>query len=248
MTKIYIEEISLISLYQKFILILTSNNKIIIYNVFSKEKIFNDFLDLESNNFNIFQTKIDEIFFINIKKIIISANSFNPYKNITNKIIFYLNPMNCSLIYDGNEINKEELNFMKEKNENNKSLYTLIISKIDSKDIKNLKEIEYIKNSSESNIIYDKIIKNEFLGNEEEIEKNVEKLKRISKNNRRFYYVFEDYERIQKEINNNLNMDIDDNDDLNDNNNNNRNGEYIDINYIEMKKIKNKFNKRKKRK
>ena len=37
--------------------------------------------------FNVFQTKIDEILFFSLDKIIIKANTHNPYKNISERMV-----------------------------------------------------------------------------------------------------------------------------------------------------------------
>ena len=40
--------------------------------------------------FNVFKTKIDEILFLSLDKIIIKANTHNPDKNVSEKMILFL--------------------------------------------------------------------------------------------------------------------------------------------------------------
>ena len=58
--------------------------------------------------FNIFQTKIDEILFLSLDKIIIKANTHNPDKNVSEKMILFFDRKNNSLTLD-NSINDKSL-------------------------------------------------------------------------------------------------------------------------------------------
>ena len=58
--------------------------------------------------FNVFQTKIDEILFLSLDKIIIKANTHNPYKNVSEKMILFFDRKNNSLTLD-NSINDKSL-------------------------------------------------------------------------------------------------------------------------------------------
>ena len=58
--------------------------------------------------FNVFKSKIDEILFLSLDKIIIKENTHNPDKNVSEKMILFFDRKNNSLTLD-NSINDKSL-------------------------------------------------------------------------------------------------------------------------------------------
>ena len=58
--------------------------------------------------FNVFKSKIDEILFLSLDKIIIKVNTHNPDKNVSEKMILFFDRKNNSLTLD-NSINDKSL-------------------------------------------------------------------------------------------------------------------------------------------
>ena len=186
---LYFEEITLLNCYDKYILLLTSHNRIIIIDVLSKQRIVDENLCICYDMFNVFQTKIDEILFFSLDKIIIKANTHNPYKNISERmVLFYDRKTNCLTIE--NSFNEKILMEMKKNNE--KSIYKNYFSDIISPR-KGFIEIDSIKLNNNLDLIYNKILKSQLLEDYENYEKAVSELINLSKKEKKNNYIFEDF-------------------------------------------------------
>ena len=189
LTNLYFEEITLLNCYDKYILLLTSHNRIIIIDVLSKQRIVDENLCICYDMFNVFQTKIDEILFFSLDKIIIKANTHNPYKNISERmVLFYDRKTNCLTIE--NSFNEKILMEMKKNNE--KSIYKNYFSDIISPR-KGFIEIDSIKLNNNLDLIYNKILKSQLLEDYENYEKAVSDLINLSKKEKKNHYIFEDF-------------------------------------------------------
>ena len=98
LAKTYFEEVELLNCYKNYIMVLTSQNRLVILDVLTQEKIIDDALGINSLPNNAIQTKIDTIYFISLRQIIIKADSFNPYKATNNKMILYYDTKNKNLL------------------------------------------------------------------------------------------------------------------------------------------------------
>ena len=189
LTNLYFEEITLLNSYDKYILLLTSQNRIIIIDVLSKQRIVDENLCISYDMFNVFQTKIDEILFFSLDKIIIKANTHNPYKNTSEKmVLFFDRKTNCLTVE--NSINEKTLMEIKKNQE--KSIYKNYFSEIISPR-KGFIEIDSIKLNSNLDLIYNRILKCQLLEDYENYEKAVSDLINLSKKEKKNHYIFEDF-------------------------------------------------------
>jgi WD40 repeat protein len=189
LTNLYFEEIALLNSYDKYILLLTSQNRIIIIDVLSKQRIVDENLCISYDMFNVFQTKIDEILFFSLDKIIIKANTHNPYKNTSEKmVLFFDRKTNCLTVE--NSINEKTLMEIKKNQE--KSIYKNYFSEIITPR-KGFIEIDSIKLNSNLDLIYNRILKCQLLEDYENYEKAVSDLINLSKKEKKNHYIFEDF-------------------------------------------------------
>ena len=178
----YIEEVSLLTSYTKYLLLLTSQNRIIIINVFTKEKEFDDYLNINAASNSVYHTKIDEIYFINLMTIVIKAETFNPYKNTTNKMLLYFHPRNRHLILSNNtQLTYDETYQM--RNNIEMSFYNSYFEKkIYYKDGEGkvmLDDNDYFTLSSNVDMIYEGIMKGKYFNNKSECMRNYNELLKL---------------------------------------------------------------------
>ena len=160
LAKIYFEEIELINCYKNFIMLLTSQNRLVIFDVLTQEKVMDDSLSINTFPNNAIQTKIDTIYFLSLRQIVIKADSFNPYKSINNKMILYYDIKNKSLVISS----YPELTFEEKQIINNfrleRSFYNNYYEeKIEIKKIEELSLSKQYIISSKVEIFYDKLYK-----------------------------------------------------------------------------------------
>ena len=198
-SKTYIEDIHIITSYTKYLLILTSQHRIIITDVFTKQTILDDHLNVNSSPNSIFQTKINEIFFINLNQIIIKAESVNPYNNTNYKMKLYFDSRNNGLVLSNNsQLTQYETQLISTmKNLPDVSYYNSYFEKnIFFKDgEKKLNDNEYFKLSSDVDNMYEAIFKGKYFNNKTEYLSNYKSLlKRIIEHSKydRFIYVLDD--------------------------------------------------------
>ena len=160
LAKTYFEEIELINCYKNFIMLLTSQNRLVIFDVLTQEKVMDDSLSINTFPNNAIQTKIDTIYFLSLRQIVIKADSFNPYKSINNKMILYYDIKNKSLVISS----YPELTFEEKQIINNfrleRSFYNNYYEeKIEIKKIEELSLSKQYIISSKVEIFYDKLYK-----------------------------------------------------------------------------------------
>ena len=160
LAKTYFEEIELINCYKNFIMLLTSQNRLVIFDVLTQEKVMDDSLSINTFPNNAIQTKIDTIYFLSLRQIVIKADSFNPYKSINNKMILYYDIKNNSLVISS----YPELTFEEKQIINNfrleRSFYNNYYEeKIEIKKIEELSLSKQYIISSKVEIFYDKLYK-----------------------------------------------------------------------------------------
>ena len=160
LAKTYFEEIELINCYKNFIMLLTSQNRLVIFDVLTQEKVMDDSLSINTFPNNAIQTKIDKIYFLSLRQIVIKADSFNPYKSINNKMILYYDIKNKSLVISS----YPELTFEEKQIINNfrleRSFYNNYYEeKIEIKKIEELSLSKQYIISSKVEIFYDKLYK-----------------------------------------------------------------------------------------
>ena len=103
--------------------------------------------------FNVFKSKIDEILFLSLDKIIIKANTHNPDKNVSEKMILFFDRKNNSLTLD-NSINDKSLMDIKSEESGSESSRRWkreikdIITKEDVKE-KKMKKLMILEEESE---------------------------------------------------------------------------------------------------
>ena len=160
LAKTYFEEIELINCYKNFIMLLTSQSRLVIFDVLTQEKVMDDSLSINTFPNNAIQTKIDTIYFLSLRQIVIKADSFNPYKSINNKMILYYDIKNKSLVISS----YPELTFEEKQIINNfrleRSFYNNYYEeKIEIKKIEELSLSKQYIISSKVEIFYDKLYK-----------------------------------------------------------------------------------------
>ena len=119
-----------------------------------------DSLSINTFPNNAIQTKIDTIYFLSLRQIVIKADSFNPYKSINNKMILYYDIKNKSLVISS----YPELTFEEKQIINNfrleRSFYNNYYEeKIEIKKIEELSLSKQYIISSKVEIFYDKLYK-----------------------------------------------------------------------------------------
>ena len=189
LTNLYFEEVTLLNCYDKYILLLTSQNRIIIIDILSKVRIVDENLCISYDMFNVFQTKIDEILFLSLDKIIIKANTHNPYKNVSEKMNLFFDRKNNNLTLD-NSINDKVIMEMKKGEE--KSVYYDYFSQIISPR-KGFIEMDSIKLNGNLDLIYNRIMKSQLLDDYDNYGKAVQDLINLSKKEKKNNYILEDF-------------------------------------------------------
>ena len=194
-SKMYIEEISILSSFKQYILMLTSQNRMIILDVVTQEKVADEYLNLNSEPYNVFQTKIDTIYFVSLTQIIIKADSFNPYRNTNNKMLLYFDSKNKNLIMSSNsQLTQEETKLI--SNMSNEASYynNYFEDKIEASKIESSLDNELYKISSEVNMIYENMYKSRYFGNTESYNDNVRQLiKTVRECGDKFNFILDDF-------------------------------------------------------
>ena len=198
-SKTYIEDITIMTSYTKYLLLLTSQHRMIIIDVFTKKTILDDHLNVNSSPNSVFQTKIDELLFINLNQIIIKADSINPYNNTHYKMKLYFDSRNNGLVLSNNsQLTEYETQLIASlKNLPDVSYYNNYFENniFFREGEKKLNDNEYFKLSSDVDNMYEAIFKGRYLNNKPERLSNYKPLlKRITENSKydRFIYVLDD--------------------------------------------------------
>ena len=194
-SKMYIEEISILSSFKQYILMLTSQNRMIILDVVTQEKVADEYLNLISEPYNVFQTKIDTIYFVSLTQIIIKADSFNPYRNTNNKMLLYFDSKSKNLIMSSNsQLTQEEAKLI--SNMSNEASYynNYFEDKFEASKIESSLDNELYKISSEVNMIYENMYKSRYFGNTESYNDNVRQLiKTVREGGDKFNFILDDF-------------------------------------------------------
>ena len=202
-SKMYIEEISILSSFKQYILMLTSQNRMIILDVVTQEKVADEYLNLNSEPYNVFQTKIDTIYFVSLTQIIIKADSFNPYRNTNNKMILYFDSKNKNLIMSSNSQLTQEETQLISKMSNEPSYYnTYFEDTFDASKIESSLDNELYKISSEVNMIYENMYKSRYFGNTQSYNDNVKQLiKTVNQASKeKFNFILDDFIRYNNQF------------------------------------------------
>lgn len=206
MTRVYIEEVSLIESYEKYLLILTSQNRIIVIDTLTQKNIIDENLLIASEPYNVFQTKIDKIVFLALDKIVLYANTFNVYKNTNVKLVFLFNCTNHSLVQVTNILQCEEMikETMTQVN-SIRSIYNEYFEKNMEIDKREISIEEYNKNSSLMLLYEEQMKECSYFGKKETYLENIKKIMELIKENDYLKYKLYDIingNAIPEEINN----------------------------------------------
>ena len=160
LAKTYFEEIELINCYKNYIMLLTSQNRLVIFDVLTQEKVMDDTLSINTFPNNAIQTKIDTIYFISLRQIVIKADSFNPYKSTNNKMILYYDIKNKSLVISSYpELTFEENQIIKNFRLERSFYNNYYEEKIEMKQVEELSLPKQYIISSKVEMFYDKLFK-----------------------------------------------------------------------------------------
>lgn len=202
-SKMYIEEISIMSTYLNYILVLTTQNKMIILDVLTQEKIMDEYLNLNSTPYNVFQTKIDEIYFVSLNQILIKADSFNPYKNTNNKMILYFDSRNKNLMMSSNsQLTQEEQKLISNLHREFSIYNRYFAERILFSEIKEINELELFKISANVDMLYDNLYKAKYFNNKDLYINNVKNLIGLVKdlNCAQFRFILDDFITLNQKV------------------------------------------------
>ena len=196
LAKTYFEEVELLNCYKNYIMVLTSQNRLVILDVLTQEKIIDDALGINSLPNNAIQTKIDTIYFISLRQIIIKADSFNPYKATNNKMILYYDTKNKNLLISAYpELSFEEKQIIKNIHLEPSFYNNYFEEKVSFKNVNELPLPQLYTLSSTVEIFNDKLFKARYfemnLHYMDILKEFIQTIKQI--NNNTYEYILNDY-------------------------------------------------------
>ena len=196
LAKTYFEEVELLNCYKNYIMVLTSQNRLVILDVLTQEKIIDDALGINSLPNNAIQTKIDTIYFISLRQIIIKADSFNPYKATNNKMILYYDTKNKNLLISAYpELSFEEKQIIKNIHLERSFYNNYFEEKVSFKNVNELPLPQLYTLSSTVEIFNDKLFKARYfemnLHYMDILKEFIQTIKQI--NNNTYEYILNDY-------------------------------------------------------
>ena len=196
LAKTYFEEVELLNCYKNYIMVLTSQNRLVILDVLTQEKIIDDALGINSLPNNAIQTKIDTIYFISLRQIIIKADSFNPYKATNNKMILYYDTKNKNLLISAYpELSFEEKQIIKNIHLEPSFYNNYFEEKVSFKNVNELPLPQLYTLSSTVEIFNDKLFKARYfemnLHYMDILKEFIQTIKQI--NNDTYEYILNDY-------------------------------------------------------
>lgn len=201
--KTYFEEIEFINSYKNYIMLLTSQNRLVILDVLTQEKVIDDNLSINSIPNNAIQTKIDTIYFISLRQIVIKADSFNPYKSTNNKMILYYDIKNKNLVISSYpELTFEEKQIIKNIHLERSFYNNYFEEKISIKDIEELNLPQYYTISSKIELFYDNLFKARYFEMKEHYMNTLKELIKTIKQmgNSTLEYILDDYVLLNHNI------------------------------------------------
>ena len=196
LAKTYFEEVELLNCYKNYIMVLTSQNRLVIIDVLTQEKIIDDGLNINYLPNNAIQTKIDTIYFISLRQIIIKADSFNPYKATNNKMILYYDTKNKTLFISAYpELSFEEKQIIKNIHLERSFYNNYFEEKVSLKNVNELNLQELYTLSSTVEMFADKLFKARYFQMNSHymdiLKQFIQTIKQI--NNNTYEYILNDY-------------------------------------------------------
>jgi hypothetical protein len=165
----YIADVTIMDLFENYILVITNDNQVIISDFKNKKNLYcNKLLCLSYNNSYTMQ-KINNIYFLGLNNIIIEIIESTVYSNITKKKIIYYNCERNEFVLSENDNLSLSDKLKIAQKENKESFYVNFIKQLKFDYSKKYSDNDYLAIDKRINDIYDDFNNKINLGNEKMI-------------------------------------------------------------------------------
>ena len=196
---LFISDVSLIKLCDNFLLIITNENQVIIYNFITHKMLCNNkLLCLAFNNLYYMQ-KINNVYFLGLNNIILEITESNVYSNVNQKKIIYYDSQSGSFTLSPNDFLTPQEKSKIEEKENSSCFYNQLLGQYTFDNSIKFPDDEYIAIDSKRNEIYQNFTKiNDKKGNDAEFNKYYGELNLFLQKYKKFEFILKDFELVHK--------------------------------------------------
>lgn len=196
---LFISDVSLIKLSDDFLLIITNENQVIIYNFITHKMLCNNkLLCLAFNNLYYMQ-KINNVYFIDLNNIILEITESNVYSNVNQKKIIYYDSQSGSFTLSSNDFLTQQEKSKIEEKEHSACIYNQLLGQYTFDNNNNFKDDDYLMIDAKRNEIYQNYTKTNLRKiNDLEFNKYYEELNLFLQKYKKFEFILKDFELVHK--------------------------------------------------